>query len=202
HLDPIIKERLRYAGEREDDWSDKPNVILQWLIDEKQESSTRQSALRVLTVNFASIHTFTQALYNLAAYPQYVGPPREEVDALIREHGWTKEAIALMRKVDRFLAETQRLEGVLTSSVQRKAMKDLTLSDGTFVPKGTHICVPTYVVHRDSVVYDNPGTFNPFRFSQPSDDEDASAGHQMVGVTQDYFPFGIEKHAWYGCTHL
>ncbi|KAI6013593.1 cytochrome P450 [Pisolithus microcarpus] len=195
HLDPVVKERLRCAGEHEDDWSDKPNDILQWLIDEKQESSTRQLALRVLTVNFASIHTFTQALYNLAAYPQYVGPLREEVDAIIREHGWTKEAIASMRKVDSFLAETQRLEGVLTSSVQRKAMKDLTLSDGTFVPKGTHLCVPTYVVHRDSAVYDNPVVFNPFRFSQLCGDGDASARHQMVGVTQDYFPFGFGKHA-------
>ncbi|KAI5993495.1 cytochrome P450 [Pisolithus albus] len=199
HLDPIVKERLRCAGDREDDWSDKPNDILQWLIDEKQESSTRQLTLRVLTINFASIHsttnTFTQALYNLAAYPQYVGPLREEVDAIIREHGWTKEAIASMRKVDSFLAETQRLEGVLTSSVQRKAMKDLTLSDGTFVPKGTHLCVPTYVVHRDSAVYDNPVVFNPFRFSRLCGDGDASARHQMVGVTQDYFPFGFGKHA-------
>ncbi|KAI6032215.1 hypothetical protein BKA83DRAFT_4211193 [Pisolithus microcarpus] len=70
-----------------------------------------------------------------------------------------------MRKVDSFLAETQGLEGVLTPSVQRKAMKDLTLSDRTFVPKGTHL------------FYDNPGIFNPLRFSQPSDDEDASARH-------------------------
>ncbi|KAI6016773.1 cytochrome P450 [Pisolithus microcarpus] len=198
HLDPIVKKRLRCAGEREADWSDKPNDILQWLIDEKQESSTGQLALRVLTVNFASIHsttnTFTQALYNLAAYPQYVGPLREEVDTIIREHGWTKEVIALMRKVDSFLAETQRLEGVLTSC-KRKAMKDLTLSDGTFVPKGTHLCVPTCVVHRDSAVYDNPDVFNPFRFSQLSDDEGASARRQMVGITQDYFPFGFGKHA-------
>ncbi|KIK22831.1 hypothetical protein PISMIDRAFT_101818, partial [Pisolithus microcarpus 441] len=201
HLDPIVKEHLKCAGERKDDWSDKPNDILQWLIDEKQESSTRQLALRVWTVNFASIHVrlpphLHKRCTNLSAYPQYVGPLREEVDALIREHGWKKEAIALMRKVDKFLAETQRLEGVLTSSVQRKAMKDLTLSDGTFVPKGTHLCIPTYVFHRDGAVYENPGVFNPFRFSQLSDDEGVSARHQMVGVTQDYFPFGFGKHAW------
>ncbi|KAI5993445.1 hypothetical protein EDD15DRAFT_2167321 [Pisolithus albus] len=85
--------------------------------------------------------TFTRALYNLAAYPQFVAPLREGVDAIIWEHEWTKEAIALMRKVDSFLAETQRLEGVLTSSMQRKVMKDLTLSDETFVPKGTHLYV-------------------------------------------------------------
>ncbi|KAI6013630.1 hypothetical protein BKA83DRAFT_4130286 [Pisolithus microcarpus] len=102
HLDPIIKERLRC------------NDILQWLIDENQESSTRQLTQRVSTINFASIHTFSRALYNLPAYPQYVGPLREEVDAIIGEHGWTKEAIALMRKAASFLIETQRLEGILT----------------------------------------------------------------------------------------
>ncbi|KAI6159827.1 cytochrome P450 [Pisolithus thermaeus] len=198
HLDPIIRERLKCMKEHGDDWCDKPNDILQWLMDEKQEFSTRQLTLRVLTINFASMHsttnTFTQALYNLAAYPQYVGPLREEVDAIIREHGWTKEAIALMHKVDSFLAETQRLEGVLTSSVQRKAMKDLTLADGTFIPKGTHLSVPTYVFHRDGVVYDSPCKFNPFRFSKLSD-RGESARHQMVAVTQDYFPFGYGKHA-------
>ncbi|KAI5993463.1 hypothetical protein EDD15DRAFT_2264877, partial [Pisolithus albus] len=73
---------------------------------------------------------------------------------------------------------------------------------GTSVPKGTHLCVPTHVVHRDSAVYENPGVFNPFRISQLCDDGNASARHQMVGVTQDYFPFGFGKHARYGCTHL
>ncbi|KAI6042751.1 cytochrome P450 [Pisolithus marmoratus] len=199
HLDPIVKERLRCMREYGDEWSDKPNDLLQWLIDEREEFSTRQLTLRVLTINFASIHsttnTFTQALYNLAAYPQYVGPLRQEVDTIIREHGWTREAIALMWKVDSFVAETQRLEGVLASSVQRKAMKDLTLSDGTFIPKGTHLSVPTCVIHRDSAIYDNPGVFDPFRFSQLRDDGNESARHQMVSVNPDYFPFGYGKHA-------
>ncbi|KAI5993485.1 cytochrome P450 [Pisolithus albus] len=236
HLDPIVKERLKFAGEHEDDWSDNPNDILQWLIDEKQESSTRQATADPARVNYQLLdscasfpqsttnmfwQTFTQALYNLPAYPRYVGPLREEVDAIIRERGWTKEAIASMRKVDSFLAETQRLKGVLTcrclaarryregdipcpsfSQHAKKAMKDPTLSDRTFVPKGTHLCVPTYVVHRDGAVYDNPGVFNPFRFSRLCDDGDASARHQMAGVTQDHFPFGFGKHVWYGCTHL
>ncbi|KIO00384.1 hypothetical protein M404DRAFT_29539 [Pisolithus tinctorius Marx 270] len=214
HLDPIIKDRLRRMRDHGDEWSDKPNDILQWLIDEKQESTTRQLTLRVLTINFASIHsttnvrfgslplernvmswqTFTQALYNLAAYSQYVGPLREEVDAVIREHGWTKEALALMHRVDSFLAETQRLEG-LSASVQRKAMKDLTLSDGTFIPKGTHLSVPTYLMHRDSTVYENPDAFDPFRFSQLRAEGNESGRHQMVAVNQDYFPFGYGKHA-------
>ncbi|KAI6034665.1 cytochrome P450 [Pisolithus microcarpus] len=144
-------------------WQSVPTVetndILQWLIDEKQESSTRQLTLRMLSINLASIHTSSRALYNLAAYLQYVGPLREEVDAIIREHGWTIEAIALMRKAASFLVETQRLEGILTP------MTDLTLSDGTCIPEGTHLSVPTCVFHRVSAVYDNPDVFNPLRFS-------------------------------------
>ncbi|KAI6016936.1 cytochrome P450 [Pisolithus microcarpus] len=203
------------AGEREDDWSDKPNDILQWLIDEKQESLTRQLALRVLTINFASIHVrlspveryclridYSKSVDYKYFYTSVVQSCR--LTALCgtppRGSGRNYPGTWVDERGDRvdaqgFLAETQRLEGVLTSSVQRKAMKDLTLSDGTFVPKGTHLCIPTYVVHRDSVVYDNPGIFNPFWFSQLSDDEDASARHQMVGVTQDYLPFGFGKHA-------
>ena len=58
--------------------------------------------------------TFTQALYNLAVNPQYVRPLREEVEAAIEKYGWTKEGIAAMRRIDSFLMETLRLEGILT----------------------------------------------------------------------------------------
>ncbi|KAI6034714.1 hypothetical protein PISMIDRAFT_17445 [Pisolithus microcarpus 441] len=60
---------------------------------------------------------------------------------------WAKGTIVLMCKVDSFLAGTQRLKGVFTTSVQREAMKDLTLSDGSTEPKGTRPSVPTYIFH-------------------------------------------------------
>ncbi|KIK15731.1 hypothetical protein PISMIDRAFT_687006 [Pisolithus microcarpus 441] len=160
------------------------NDFLQWLIDEKEECTTRQLTLRVLTLSFASIHvcsqTCTQVFYNLAANPQYVEPLREEVDTVIREHWWTKKAMVLMQKVDSFLAETLRLEGVLTTSVQRKALQVLTLSDGTFIPKGTHLYVPTYVFHRDSAIYENPCIFDPLRSFRLGEDGNESGRHQMV----------------------
>ncbi|KAI6022896.1 hypothetical protein PISMIDRAFT_672792 [Pisolithus microcarpus 441] len=197
-LDSTVKERFRCMRERGDEWSDKPNDILQWLIDEKQDFTTKQLTPRILLTNLVAIlsptSTFTQALYYLAAYPQYVRLLREEVDAIIEEYGWTKEAMAKMWKVDSFLAETERLEG-FTVSVQRKAMEDLTLSDGTFIPKGTHIAVPTYIIHRDSTVYQNPGMFDPLRFYKLRSNGTESARHQMVAVNQNYLPFGYGKHA-------
>ncbi|KAG6331515.1 hypothetical protein ID866_7572, partial [Astraeus odoratus] len=115
HLDPIIKQRQKCMSDYGEEWTDKPNDMLQWLMDEKQESKTKKLTSRVLTMNFASIHstsnTFTQALYNLVANPQYIQPLREEVDAVIEKYGWTKEGIAKMEKVDSFLTESQRLEG-------------------------------------------------------------------------------------------
>ncbi|KAI6042743.1 cytochrome P450 [Pisolithus marmoratus] len=98
----------------------------------------------------------------------YYGPLRE-VEAVIKQHGWTEEAMALMPKVDSFLAETLRLDGIITASVQRKVMKDLTLSDGPFIPKGTHLFVPTYVFHHDSAVYEDPDVSDPFHSSQLCD---------------------------------
>ncbi|KAI6037982.1 cytochrome P450, partial [Pisolithus marmoratus] len=193
-LDSIIKERFRCMGEHGNEWSDKPNDTLQWLIDERQEFTTKQLTPHILLTNLVAIHTFTHALFYLAAHPQYVQLLREEVDGVIEEHGWTKETMAQMWKVDSFLVEIEHLEG-FTASMQRKAMKDLTLSDGTFILKGTHVSVPTYVIHRDSTVYEDPDTFDPLRFYKLRNDGKESARHQIVAVNQNYLAFGYGKHA-------
>ena len=49
------------------------------------------------------------ALLHLAAHPQYIKPLREEVDAVLKEHGWTRRALAEMHKLDSFYRETQRI---------------------------------------------------------------------------------------------
>jgi hypothetical protein len=51
-------------------------------------------------------------LYRLLANPEYIGPLREEVDAVIREEGWTKAGVDKMYKIDSFLKETQRVDGI------------------------------------------------------------------------------------------
>jgi hypothetical protein len=42
-------------------------------------------------------------LYRLLANPEYLEPLREEVDAVIREEGWTKAGVDKMHKIDSFL---------------------------------------------------------------------------------------------------
>ena len=63
----------------------------------------------VLCITHASCHqSMTSALYNLAAYPEYVAPLRAEVEQVTTSDGWTKAAIDKMWKVDSFLRESQR----------------------------------------------------------------------------------------------
>ena len=44
-------------------------------------------------------------------------PLREEVDAVIREEGWTKAGIDKMCKIDSFIRETQRVDGFTIRSL-------------------------------------------------------------------------------------
>ncbi|KAH7926847.1 cytochrome P450 [Leucogyrophana mollusca] len=201
HLRPIIEERQRYLDEYGKEWADKPNDLLAWLMDdaEGRERSVRNLTQRILTVNFAAIHTssnsFTQALYWLAANPQYIQPLREEVEAIVAKEGWSKGAMVKMRKVDSFLKETQRIDGIGCLSMGRKALKDFTFSDGTFVPKGTIVSVASYATHHDDTVYENADVFEPFRFADLREEEGEAVKHQMVSTNLEYLPFGHGRHA-------
>ncbi|KAG6331576.1 hypothetical protein ID866_7513 [Astraeus odoratus] len=189
------------------------NDFLQWCLDAGKESSIMLLTQRIMVMNFAAIHvnnvkrtsrgtamipttktlrqTFTQALYHLAANPQYVMLLREEVDTIIEKYGWTKEALGKMRKVDSFLKETLRCQGV---SWQRLALKDIKLSDGTFLPKGTRVQVAKNGIHHDPGVYDNADIFEPFRFADLGGDGEGYK-YQMVTVNSASLSFGYGKMA-------
>ncbi|KAF8957287.1 cytochrome P450, partial [Flammula alnicola] len=200
HIGPIIQERLDKEKQFGPDWQDKPNDLISWLLDEAEgpQRTIRDVAIRLLSINFAAIHTtsnaFTHVLYDLAAYPEYVKPMREEVETVIEAEGWTKVSMGKMRKVDSFIKESQRLAiGVL--SMNRKALKDFTFSNGVTVPAGTHMAVATYSTHVDETSYANPDKFEGFRFAEMREEEGESTKHQMVSLSHDYVTFGTGRHA-------
>ena len=95
----------------------------------------------------------SHVLYDLAAFPEYIEPLREEVETITAVDGWTKAAMGKMRKLDSFLKESMRLaDGSLSASAPslsgspsppspltlypartvnlfRKAVKDVTFSN-------------------------------------------------------------------------
>lgn len=88
-----------------------------------EDAKPRELVTRIQFMNFASIHTtllvlgypswlmkmYTHSLYYLAANPEYAEPLREEIEAAIKEYGWTKHAVMKMRKLDSFIKEALRL---------------------------------------------------------------------------------------------
>ncbi|KAI6103575.1 cytochrome P450 [Pisolithus sp. B1] len=144
-ISPLIKERLQRMEAEGTDWCDKPSTS----------------------------HAFSQALLNLAENPQHAQVLRDEVEAVVNKHGWTKEALSKMRK----------------------PMSDFTLADGTFIPRGTILAFPVYEMHHDDSVFENPNAFEPFRFAETRNKESKGSGHQMVTLTPDVLSFGLGTHA-------
>ncbi|PPQ77969.1 hypothetical protein CVT26_005274 [Gymnopilus dilepis] len=200
HLRPLIEEQLVQEEKYGKNWPDKPNNLISWMLDEAKgpQRDVEDLAVRVLTINFAAIHTTTNAitnvLFNLAAYPEYVTPMREEVQAIIDAEGWSKSSMAKMHKVDSFVKETQRL-GLGAVAMSRKAVKDFTFSNGITVPAGTYLGVSTYATHMDGKIYEDAHEFRGFRFAEMRDEGSEALKHQFASLNPNYLAFGAGRHA-------
>ena len=75
-------------------------------------------------------------------------------------------------------------------------MKDITLRDGTLIPRGTFLAAPTAAIHHDERKYAAPDVFDPFRFARMREAEGEDLKHQFVNPSLDYIAFGLGKHAW------
>ncbi|KAM5535874.1 hypothetical protein V8D89_010492 [Ganoderma adspersum] len=201
HIQPVINERRANMTEFGDDWSDKPNDMLQWILDEgtARNHSDMNIVKRIFLVNFAAIHTsstsITHVLFDLAAMPECIPAIREEIESIIATDGWTKAAMAKMWKLDSLFRESSRHHGINLISLMRKVMKDITLSDGTFLPKGTLVVAASHSTHHDEANYRDAEAFDPFRFSKMREGEGEALKHQFVNTSLDYISFGHGRHA-------
>ena len=83
--------------------------------------------------------------------------------------------------------------------MERKALRDFTFSDGTFIPKGTHVAAAVHPVHLDEKIYEDPLSFKPFRFAEASEganDASDAVNNQLSTTSLKYLLFGYGKHAW------
>ena len=79
----------------------------------------------------------------------------------------------------------------------RKAVKDVTLIDGTLIPKGTMVVGPQLPTHFNEEYFPNAQTFDPFRFSRMREQEGEELKHQFVQTSTEFVAFGHGKRAWY-----
>ncbi|RPD62649.1 cytochrome P450 [Lentinus tigrinus ALCF2SS1-7] len=201
HLQPLINERKAKMELYGDDYPGKPRDMLEGILEKAipRRSPDYQITERLMSVNVAAIHTssngISHALLHLAATPEYMQPLRDEVEAAIATDGWTKAAMDKMWKIDSFLKESQRVNGVSLTAMTRKAMKDILLPDGTVVPKGTLITAASYPTHHDEGIYENALEFDPFRYARMRSADGEGMKHQYVHTSVENISFGHGKHA-------
>lgn len=200
HLAPLLAARRK---ERQEigDHHEKPADFLTWLFDEAEGKEATDLALTscILVTNFAAIHTsstaFTHAMYNLATFPEYMKPLREEVEEIIRREGWTKAGIDQMHRLDSFIKESQRLHTADIFVMRRIARHDYTFSDGMVVPRGTLLGVAARATHLDEKIYPDALNFDPFRFVKLQEQETGGRRFDLVTTSVDSLNFGHGRHA-------
>lgn len=82
----------------------------------------------------------------------------------------------------------------------RKAMKDITLSDGTRIPKGTEVYVNMNAQHHDAALLagTDADTFDAFRYARmrAASGEGESLKNQFTSTSPEFVAFGHGQHAW------
>ncbi|KAF9445833.1 cytochrome P450 [Macrolepiota fuliginosa MF-IS2] len=194
YIRPILAERLEKSAENDN--NDDSNDMIAWLWNAApaERRNVHDISLRLIFLNVTAIHTtsalLTHVLFNLATYNEYVEPLREEIFHAVQKEGWNKVSMDKMRKLDSFIKESHRLHGGEAVGVVRKAMKDFTFSDGTFIPKGSNLGVASRALNHDERYYPNPKEFQGFRFS----DKDPLKW-QMTALNPEFMTFGAGRHA-------
>lgn len=150
-----------------------------------------------LSLTLAAIHTTTesttQALIDISRNPDVVQPMREEIVAVVSENGWTKAALQKLKLMDSFLKESQRYTPMGEVSMNRFVERDLELSDGTVLPKGSRLFVAG--AYQDPKIFENPEKFDAFRFANKRLEPGQTNAWGHVTTSAAHMGFGHGQHA-------
>ncbi|PNP81453.1 hypothetical protein FNYG_05259 [Fusarium nygamai] len=194
-----MRERQEKGGNLED-----PPTMLDHLSNGRNEHIKDDVELQLLhqmtLIAVGTVTTFsstTQAIYDLVAHPEYIPNLREEIESVTRDENgnFTKESTVAMDKLDSFLKESQRFNSSDLTTFQRAAIADMTLPDGTFVPKGTKLEINTCSIHKDPELYENPEEFDGLRFHKWRKTPGKEKKYMYSSSGTDDLSWGFGRHA-------
>ncbi|PNS17537.1 Ent-kaurene oxidase [Sphaceloma murrayae] len=151
-----------------------------------------------LSLSLAAIHTTaettTQAILDLCQYPELQEQLRQEAVDVLSKEGWAKTSLYKLKLMDSFLKESQRTNAMSWHSMNRYVDKDITLSDGTFLPKGSRFMVSadTYI---NPTLYPEPEKFRIDRFLSLRNQPGQENNWQFVTTSANHMTFGHGQHA-------
>lgn len=203
-LVPVIKERLAKMEEHERkntiyEWENvKPNDSIQWVLDitPVNKRDPEMILFRMLHILIAAVHTsnvtYLDCVYELAARPELHDELRAEIEDVFESEGyeWRKQGLTKMIKLDSFMRETVRFNPMFSCNLDRIALKDFKLSDGTLIPQGTYLAVPSLSMYMDEDYYPDAHKFDAFRFLKMRQAPGQETNHSFVQTQATYLHFG------------
>ncbi|KAG6265049.1 hypothetical protein E4U48_006085 [Claviceps purpurea] len=184
--------------------SNSDQDILQFMMEHAtgMERTPENLAQRMLILSLASIHTtaltMTHAIYDLCAHPGYLEPLRQEMTTALADGGWQKTTLNRLYKLDSLLKESQRLSPVFLLTFNRIFHEPINLSDGTHLPSGTRIAVPSHAMLQDPLHVPGqspPAEFDAFRYSALREESDATSKYHFSMTDSSNMAFGYGKYA-------
>ncbi|KAJ5786778.1 cytochrome protein [Penicillium pulvis] len=187
-LQPLISQRKT---------SNEPRPQLN-AIDWFEELSKGQSynpTISILKISLVSLDTTSELLFHvireLSTNESLVNDLRSEILTVFPgreidlDEGFNQQDLKKLKLLDSAIKESQRRSHRMIT-LRRFATEDVTLDDGTRIPKGTQVAVAATHV-RDTSVYEDGDTFNGYRF--------LNAGAPLVVPTPNHMGFGYGKQA-------
>ncbi|KAK2022647.1 cytochrome P450 [Colletotrichum zoysiae] len=188
-LTPYVEERRALR----DQAKDSPQDMLQWAvnkapkfkIDTNAELTNVQAVLSIVAIETTTTLA-THFLFDIVAHCPEIIP--EEVRSVLEENGgvYTAKALAQMKLMDSVVKDSLRCNPQSLNSFSRLVKKEVTLSDGTVLPK-------------DETYYPEANRFNPYRFidlrSGKAENPLQYQNKELISVTKENISFGFGRHS-------
>ncbi|ESZ91025.1 cytochrome P450 [Sclerotinia borealis F-4128] len=176
---------------------------IQWTIGRSRKESVLTLTPHILGILFASTHQppmlLSYAIYRLCLHPEYLQPLQDEARLCAKKDSpyTNSDDMPLM---DSFLKEVSRVHPITVVTLPHKVEKAFTFSDGTYIPAGNWVCVPQQAILNDPNIYNDPETFQPFRFVQWENENGVSptpsSESRFSHPSWKYPYWGTLKQAW------
>lgn len=214
-LKPLLSKELS-SDEEDDNTGEVGGDMIRWFRKRYKKPATAEELTRdQLLATFASIYNLTNALsyllFDIATYPEYIEPLRAELDEFVDTNGTiNKENIQKLKKLDSFIRESQRLSppslgmlrpahctNTLTSAANMPRIvtspEGLSLPGGYVVPCKERVMVRAHTLNLDPKLWDNPETFDGFRFERLRSipGNELKYQHATTGVDNINFGHGV-----------
>ncbi|KAK0615418.1 Cytochrome P450 monooxygenase pyr3 [Lasiodiplodia hormozganensis] len=120
---------------------------------------------------------------------------KEMIQVLTEDGSLTKQSLYKLKLLDSCLKESQRISNFGPTSLHRRVERPVTLSDGTFLPKGCITAFPTLVMHDPEMYGPDPLKFDGRRYLRMRQQPGQENKGQFVTTSADHFGFGHGKFA-------